>query len=212
MSLKFSIAKRGLLPTEGTSSKVSEAADSRTFRPLLDCPETVDAVDFQGSSLRLPSVMPKGELIAALNTMQRVMVHELEKGNAVSLPGIGTFRLSLKGGIEVKDGSYHGRDVRVDGILFRPDRELLDEVRRFEVDQTPYGLKFYIDESEVEARLAELFADKQTITHKDVSTAFGQTLTRGRVTALLNRLVGEGRLVREGRGAQAHYRAAEGLS
>ena len=134
------------------------------------------------------------------------MVHELERGNAVTLPGIGTFRLSLKGGIEVKDGNYHGKDVRVEGLQFRPDSELLAEVRAFEVDQVPYGWKFNAEESEVEARLAELFASKTYITHKDVSVAFEQTLTRSRVTSLLKRLVKEGRLVREGKGAQTQYR------
>ena len=136
------------------------------------------------------------------------MVHELEKGNAVTLPGIGTFRLSLKGSIEVKDGNYHGKDVRVDSIQFRPDSELLAEVRGFEVEQVPYGWKFNAEESEVEARLAELFAGKTYITHKDVSVAFEQTLTRNRVTKLLGRLVKAGRLVRDGKGAQARYRLA----
>ncbi len=150
----------------------------------------------------------QAELMAALSTLQRVMVHELEKGNAVTLPGIGTFRLSLKGSIEVKDGNYHGKDVRVDSIQFRPDSELLAEVRAFEVDQVPYGWKFNAEESEVETRLAELFAGKTYITHKDVSVAFEQTLTRSRVTSLLRRLVREGRLVRDGKGAQTRYRLA----
>ena len=206
MPVRFSIAKRGLLPQEEGPQNLSEEVDVERLRPQLECPTTVDAVGFQSSSLRLPSILPKAELLAALSTLQRVMVHELEKGNAVSLPGIGTFRLSLKGGIEVKDGNYHGKDVRVEGLQFRPDSELLAEVRNFEVDQVPYGWEFQTEDSEVETRLAELFASKTYITHKDVSVAFEQTLTRSRVTSLLNRLVKEGRLVREGKGAQTRYR------
>ena len=186
----------------------SEEVDVERLRPQLECPQTTDAIEFQSSNGRLPSVLPKAELMAALSTLQRVMVHELEKGNAVTLPGIGTFRLSLKGSIEVKDGNYHGKDVRVDSIQFRPDNELLAEVRGFEVEQVPYGWKFNAEESEVEARLAELFAGKTYITHKDVSVAFEQTLTRNRVTTRLNRLVKEGRLIRDGKGAQARYRLA----
>ena len=178
------------------------------FRPQLESPQTVNVVDFQSGSSRLPSMLPKGELMAALSTMQNVMLHELEKGNAVLLPGIGTFRLSLKGGIEVKDGNYHGQDVHVDGLQFRPDNDFLSKVRGFEVDQVPYGLEFRAETSDVEARLAELFADKDFITHKDISVAFEQTLTRGRITTLLNRLVREGRLVPEGKGAQTRYRLA----
>ena len=208
MSIRFSIAKRGVLPTEGQPENVSETTDLESLRVLLDSPQTTDAIEFQSSSARLPSLLPKSELMAALSTLQRVMLHEFEKGNAVTLPEIGTFRLSLKGSIEEKDGNYHGKDVRVDSILFRPDRKLLSQVRGFDVDQVPYGWKFNAEEPEVEARLAELFAGKTHITHKDVSVAFEQTLTRGRVTNLLKRLVGEGRLVREGKGAQTRYRLA----
>ena len=208
MPIRFSIARRGVLPTEGQQENVSETTDLERLRVLLESPTTTDAIEFQSSSNRLPSVLPKAELMSALSTLQRVMVHEMEKGNAVTLPGIGTFRLSLKGSIEVKDGNYHGKDVRVDSIQFRPDSELLAEVRGFEVDQVPYGWKFNAEESEVEARLAELFAGKTYITHKDVSVAFEQTLTRNRVTKLLGRLVKAGRLVRDGKGAQARYRLA----
>ena len=186
----------------------SEEVDVERLRPQLECPQTTDAIEFQSSSGRLPSVLPKAELMAALSTLQRVMVHELAKGNAVMLPGIGTFRLSLKGSIEVKDGNYHGKDVRVDSIQFRPDSDLLSEVRAFEVDQVPYGWKFNAEESEVETRLTEIFVGKTYITHKDVSVAFEQTLTRSRVTSLLRRLVREGRLVRDGKGAQTRYRLA----
>ncbi len=206
MPIRFSIARRGVLPTEGQQENVSETTDLERLRVLLESPTTTDVIEFQSSSNRLPSVLPKAELMSALSTLQRVMVHEMEKGNAVTLPGIGTFRLSLKGSIEVKDGNYHGKDVRVDSIQFRPDNELLAEVRGFEVEQVPYGWKFNAEESEVEARLAELFAGKTYITHKDVSVAFEQTLTRNRVTKLLGRLVKVGRLVRDGKGAQARYR------
>ena len=208
MAIRFSIAKRGLLPHEKNQQEVNEQADLKNLRPQLECPETVDAVEFQNSNMRLPSVMPKGEMVAALSTMQAVMLHELAKGNAVSLPGIGTFRLNLKGNIEVKDGNFHGKDVRVDGLQFRPDRELLKEICSFEVDQVPFGNEFQADKSDLEARLFDLFSQQTTITHKDVSIAFGQTLTYSRISTLLKRLVEEGRLVREGKGAQTQYRLA----
>lgn len=206
MAIHFSIVKRGLLPTEETQQNINEVTDLKKLRPVLECPQTVDAVEFQSSSIRLPSLMPKGELQAALSTMQRVLLHELENGNAVTLPGIGTFRVSLKGGIEVKDGKYHGKDVRVESIHFRPDNELLKKVRRFEVEQEPFGLVFQTEEAEIEARIAQLFTSKSIVTHKDVATAFEQTLTRGRISAILRRLVKEGRIVSEGKGSQTRYR------
>lgn len=211
MAIKFSIAKRGLLPTEKTQQGATGETDLRNLRAVLECSETVDAVEFQSGSARLPSLMPKGELVAALNVLQNVLVHEFEKGNAVLLPGIGTFRPSLKGEIEVRNGNYHGRDIHVDGLQFRPDNALMERVRSIEVDQVPCGKTFDNEEEALAARLAELFSRQSTITHKDVAIAFGQTLTRGRIAALLRRLVEEGRLVREGKGAQTRYRASQAL-
>lgn len=206
MNIRFTIAKRGLLPVEETEVQNVDEQFLRSLRPRLEHRPTVDAVKFQESSSRLPSVMPTGELYSALDTMRRVMLHELEKGNAVTLPGIGTFRLSLKGSIEVKDGYYHGNGVHVDNLLFTPDRELLKEVRGFEVDQVPYGLTFHLEEDEINARLTELFAHHETITHQDVAYAFELSLTRNRITTLLSRLVSDGRLIRVGSGAQTRYR------
>lgn len=231
MAIRFTIAKRGLLPDEkvesAANSRETTLADAayhhmtdeqwlRSLRPRLEHRPTVDAVEFQASSSRVPSLIPQGELMAALDTLQRVMLHEMEKGNAVTLPGIGTFRLSLKGSIEVKEAGdksgayYHGRDVHVDDILFRPDRELLSRVRNFKVDQSPYGQAFHTDEAEIDARLTELFATHDSVTHKDISYAFDLTLTRNRITSLLRRLVHEGRLIRIGDGCQTRYRPAPG--
>ena len=55
---------------------------------------------------------------------------------------------------------------------------------------------------------AESGDEQSSITHKDVSIAFGQTLTYSRISTLLKRLVEEGRLVREGKGSQTRYRLA----
>ena len=201
MSIRFTIAKRGATPAEDGEIRLQPRMEKRT---------TINVADFQRSEFRLNSSLPAGELEHALGDLQRVMLHEMEKGNAVNLPGIGTFRLSLKGEVEIKDGYYHGRDVRVAGINFQPDRELLSHVLRFEIDQDPYGQVFDTEESDIDQRLTALFADHETVTHKDVRLAFEWTLTPHRITSLLQRLVREGRLLREGSGCQTRYRAAAG--
>lgn len=181
----------------------------KSLRPRLEHRVTVDAVEFQADEFRLPSMLTKGELLSALDVLTRVMVHEMKMGNAVKLPGLGTFRLSLKGEIEVKQGNYHGKDVHVDGLLFEPDRKLLDEVCDIEVDQVPVGNMFRTEDTEVEQRLEALFSQQETITNQDVYYAFDLLLTRRRVTTLLSRLVREGKLIREGRGGQTRYRQAK---
>ncbi|MBP3822319.1 MAG: hypothetical protein J6I36_02735 [Bacteroidaceae bacterium] len=233
MAIRFTIAKRGLLPNERVKPETGASADRqdaqvngeqlsaeeqealvnelqlKSLRPRLEHRVTVDAVEFQADEFRLPSMLTKGELLSALDVLTRVMVHEMKMGNAVKLPGLGTFRLSLKGEIEVKQGNYHGKDVHVDGLLFEPDRKLLDEVCDIEVDQVPVGNMFRTEDTEVEQRLEALFSQQETITNQDVYYAFDLLLTRRRVTTLLSRLVREGKLIREGRGGQTRYRQAK---
>lgn len=230
MAIRFTIAKRGLLPNERVKPETGASADRqdaqvngeqlsaeeqealvnelqlKSLRPRLEHRVTVDAVEFQADEFRLPSMLTKGELLSALDVLTRVMVHEMKMGNAVKLPGLGTFRLSLKGEIEVKQGNYHGKDVHVDGLLFEPDHDLLAKVRDIEVDQVPVGNMFRTEDTEVEQRLEALFSQQETITNQDVYYAFDLLLTRRRVTTLLSRLVREGKLIREGRGGQTRYR------
>ena len=216
MAIRFTIAKRGLLPNERVEPATSAGAEEqealvnelqlKSLRPRLEHRVTVDAVEFQADEFRLPSMLTKGELLSALDVLTRVMVHEMKMGNAVKLPGLGTFRLSLKGEIEVKQGNYHGKDVHVDGLLFEPDHDLLAKVRDIEVDQVPVGNMFRTEDTEVEQRLEVLFSQQETITNQDVYYAFDLQLTRRRVTTLLSRLVREGKLIREGRGGQTRYR------
>lgn len=201
MAIEFTIARRGLLP--------AEEGELKDLYPRLRSRETVDVVEFQKHAT-WGSAMTPANLVFSLGELQRIMLHELSEGKAVTLPGIGTFRLALRGGIEVRDGRYHGRDVRVEGLIFQPDRELRDAVCQFPVEQVPYGVAVHADADEVEARLTALFQRKETVTNKNVYQAFECALTRHRVTTLLKRLVREGRLLCEGTGSQTRYRAAEG--
>jgi nucleoid DNA-binding protein len=126
MTIRFTIAKRGLLSKEMEGTRTDESLHAqeeqvttlkdaasqhlsdklwlRSLRPRLEHRPTVDAVKFQNGSTRLPSVMPTSDLHSALGLFQRVMLHEMKKGNAVSLPGIGTFTV----GIRPKEGKEKG--------------------------------------------------------------------------------------------------------
>lgn len=201
MGIRFTIAKRAATPAEDGDVRL---------QPRLEQQPTINIIDFQRGEFHFPSSLSAGELEHTLDDLQRVMLHEMEMGKAVCQPGIGTFRLSLKGDIEMIDGRYHGCDVRVAGINFQPDRKLRSKAMSFSVNQEPYGQAFDTEDDDINQRLTALFANHDTVTHKDVRHALELTLTPHRISALLKRLVSEGRLLREGTGCQTRYRAASG--
>lgn len=205
MAIRFTLAKRRVLPEEGPA----EEGVVPGLQPRLEQGRSVDVVAFQDER-HWGSLLRGGDIAHALSEVRRIMLHEMENGNSVTLPGIGTFRLSLKGQIEVAAGNYHGRNVRVDDILFLPDRELREEVRHFDVSQVPCAGAGLGTEQEVETRLTGLFAEHESITHKDVAFAFEHTLSKHRVSSLLQRLTAQGRLLREGSGSQTRYKPANG--
>ena len=148
----------------------------------------------------------QGSMIGALYTMRDELVDMMSNGSAIHLPGLGTFTLTLGGGVEVQDGKYVGRDVHVDGIRFTPDEELLAELRRLKVDQEPLPMRPVVTQEQIDSAMADLFARKDVITRADLYRAFDGTVSRHRLSDLLARLVDEGRLVREGSGSQTRYR------
>ena len=201
MAIQFTISKRGTLP--------GETDDIRQLYPKLYSRETVDAVEFQRKA-PWGTVLSHDALGYALGELQNILLHELAEGKVVTLPGIGTFSLSLKGDIEVRNGNYHGHDVRVDTLLFRPDRKLCDRLRAMPVNQVPFGSAITVDADEVEELFTALFREHSTVTHKQVFNAFGGAVTKHRIISLLNRLVAEGRIRREGERSQTCYRAVPG--
>ena len=90
----------------------------------------------------------------------------------------------------------------------KPGNVFLGVVHR--LDRPVSGVVLFARTSKALARLNALFADHETITHKNVRYAFELTLTPHRVSSLLQRLVREGRLIRIGDGCQTRYRPAPG--
>ena len=203
--IQFQGLRRGAVPAEGEEGNAMEAR----LQPRLMAGPTVDAVEFKNNR-HWGGMLQGADLAHALNEAQRIMLHEMEDGKAVRLPGIGTFRLSLKGEVEILQGNYHGNNVHVEGILFQPDPELLEEVRRLEVSQVPAFVAAGIEDEVVEERFTELFAANESVTNRNVLFAFQLFMSRHRVYRLLKRLTEEGRLIREGQGAQTRYRPAPG--
>ncbi|MBO4802610.1 MAG: hypothetical protein J5545_12230 [Bacteroidaceae bacterium] len=215
MAIQFTLARRSTLPTEDASSLIDiatgqpiapDAAKAKTLIPRLRTRGgPVDAAKyFDGCPWS--TVVNKSLIQLCLGELKRLLLHELCEGTAVTLPGIGTLQVTLRGDIEVRGDHYHGRDVHVDGLRFTPDPELLRAVRHFEVDQAPFGMAFTPEQLDIVHILKDLFATQETITRRDLEAACDYALSKHRLTDLLNRLVSEGLLLREGQGNQTRYR------
>ncbi len=175
MAIHFTISRRATLQSEKSAAR-------EVLVPRLQSARPCNVVDYIDNSL-WPSKLNGGDLAHSLAEIQSIMLHELADGSPVTLPGIGTFQVSIKGKIDTdKNGGVTGCDVHVEGA----------------------------DKEETERILRELFKHKQTIQHRDVMLAFERTLSTHRTTTLLQQLVAEGRLILEGSGSQTRYRAAEG--
>lgn len=203
MAIHFSISRRATLATEKSQTR-------EVLTPRLQSSRSCNVVDFINQN-PWPSKLDGGDLSHSLAEIQRILLHELADGSAVTLPGIGTFQVSIKGTVHTdKKGGVTGCDVRVDGLRFVPDKDLLQKVRAMDVDQQPEGLLITPDDAKTDDIFQELFARQASIQHRDVMEAFGWVLSAHRTTTLLQRLTAEGRLIREGTGSQTRYRAAEG--
>lgn len=221
--IRFTISNRGSLPSDDpepiydkeekvyknpeTGEVVNPlVTQARKFVPRLrGSNQTVDAATYF-RDCPWPSTATEGQMSLCLGELRRLFLHELCKGSSVHLPGLGTFTLTLRGDIELRGKDYHGKDVRVDGLRFTPDRDLLQEVRDFEVDQTPYGQAYFTSQVDTDQLLNDLFAKQTTITRHDLELAAGLVLSKHRLSNLLKQLVADGRLIKEGSGNQTRYR------
>ena len=163
------------------------------------------------------TLLTKGTLYASLDEIRRTLLHLMANGSPVTIPFLGTFTLTLGGDVQVENGHYQGHDVHVDGIRFTPDADFLRELRALSVHQNPLPLAPYVDDERLNAVLDGLFgeaaasdtassAESRTITHADLYRAFDGTLSHHRISDILNRLVAEHRLTREGSRNQTRYR------
>ena len=203
MAIHFTISRRATLQSEKSAAR-------EVLVPRLQSAQPCNVVDYIDNSL-WPSKLNGGDLAHSLAEIQSIMLHELADGSPVTLPGIGTFQVSIKGKIDTdKNGGVMGCDVHVEGLRFTPDKGLMKKVRAMQVEQHPDASLIIADKEETERILCELFTHKQTIQHRDVMLAFERTLSTHRTTTLLQQLVAEGRLILEGSGSQTRYRAAEG--
>lgn len=106
-----------------------------------------------GRDIESSCTLTRADVDGMMAALRSILVRELSQGNRVYLPSIGYFRLS--GCLEKpENGSKQtitAKDIRLKGIVFRPEQGLINEVRQrasFEkADSTSQSSKY--DEAEL---------------------------------------------------------------
>lgn len=121
--------------------------------------------------------LTKGDVQATLMTLRDSMINELSHGNRFHIPEIGYFSLAVN--LDMPDDKpmekVRGDYIRVRNIKFRPDAELLNEVKRnvrFERAKFSSKSSQYTEE-ELLAKIKEYLTTNNCITRRDLQQNFG---------------------------------------
>lgn len=160
-------------------------------------PKTVRQLE---SHIQNSCSLTKGDVQATLMTLRDCMIHELIQGNRVHIPEIGYFSLAVD--LDMPDGmpmeKVRGDYISVRNIKFRPESELLDEVKRnvrFERAKFSSKSRRYTEE-ELLAKIKDYLATNNCITRRDLELNFG--LRQSAALKCLKHFTEIGILIKEG--------------
>ena len=157
--------------------------------------------------LHTHAMLTRGEVQAVLTTVRDCMLHELAAGHRFYMPGIGYFSLSVACEVpqEVPSSKVRGNRISVRNVNFRPEAELVGEVRRqTRFERAPYttASRPYTEHEMTDAVTAYLSANP-CVTRRIMETEFG--LRRSMAGKWLKRLTESGVLVKTGSNSAPVY-------
>ena len=84
--------------------------------------------------------LTSADIVGAVAGLRNEIVHHLQSGNSVHLPGIGHFSLAVKGDVYEDPRTHHHRlrNAKVRTVKFRPDKEMMEALRYIEFVNTTY--------------------------------------------------------------------------
>ena len=108
------------------------------------------------------------DVIAVLDALSHAMGEELAEGRQVHLDGIGFFRPNLVSTEPVTEKTKRkNTKVRLKGIVYRPDRLLMDEVGKVKVQRTRFSFhSSKLTDEEIDALLTEFFTTHDFVQRK----------------------------------------------
>lgn len=134
--------------------------------------------------------LTSADIVGAVAGLRNEIVHHLQSGNSVHLPGIGHFSLAVKGDVYEDPRTHHHRlrNAKVRTVKFRPDKEMMEALRYIEFVNTTYkhGTSEVPTKEEIDEAVETLLAEKPFFTVEDLRHQLNLSHTYAyRVTAQL---------------------------
>jgi len=134
--------------------------------------------------------LTSADIVAVEAALRDEIVRNLMLGNSVHLPGIGHFSLSVDGDVYEDPRTHHHRlrNAKVKTVKFRPDKEMIDSLRKTEFVNVTYkhGSSDVPTEKEIDEAIEALLSKKPFITVADFRSHLNLSSTYAyRITAQL---------------------------
>lgn len=153
-----------------------------------------------GRDIENSCTLTQADINGMMAALRHIMIRELSYGNRVYLPSIGFFRLSAQISKSDDDAKQKltGSDIRLKGIVFRPERSIVDEIRqriRFSV-KSESRLSAQFDETELWSKVEAYIQQNRHITTNEMSRLCGMSMYMAR--KWLTAFTEQGRLLKSG--------------
>lgn len=185
------------------ASRGADSAEPLSHHVRLLHSTCVPANQLMEEMHRQEPTLSVGTCIAAVSALARALGQLLADGHSVEIPDVGVLQPSISGRVSETARGPVASDVHISGIRFTPSTELLAEANEGKATFNPHGMRQQPTDNEVQAFLAEHFAQHPTLSRKQLVGRFN--LTRYQALVLLRRLVSEGQLQPAGSRSTACY-------
>lgn len=175
-----------------------------TLYPRIPRSETID-IKCIAKEIQDASSFTASDVQGLMVAFSEVVKRHLAMGNSVHLEGIGYFKAEL-GTMEKVTAStkFKGKKVYVDGVGFKPDRQLVRQLQQTKLVRTKTSWhSIELTDEMIEQGLTTHFASEQMLSVKQFGMLFNQTESTAR--RRINTLVKAGKLHNIGHRALALY-------
>ena len=149
--------------------------------------------------------LSRGNAKTALNDLAEVMADLLKEGKTISIPSLGSFKLSIGTDSEIRpDSDRRMQSIVVRGVNFQPAQELIDAIGKPTFLWKPTtGVAIAPTLEQIIPQLLTYFKTHDSITRDEFESIFG--LKRTTAYMRLKELVNMGVIVAVGNGRETKY-------